>query len=204
MSSGLSDRDIKALIQESFKNARDTAKRKRSNDRSESLVHRERSQIWVEALAGQFRSDIFKNNPEVRVFSRRYPNNRHDFGLNELLYDIVVCKVGKVESPKQHKILYYIREAVWQIESEFANNLREALFDFNKLVVGSAANKLFVGPQSKSENASYLEVLLPAARSCQGNVFTALIPHPCDWDTNSNFVEIWKLDNGKWLPLDNE
>ena len=56
-------------------------------------------------------------------------------------------------------------EVLWQVESEFANNSRETLKDFNKLVCGSAKHKLFVGSQV-SDRESFIHVLLPAARAC--------------------------------------
>lgn len=66
------------------------------------------------------------------------------------------------------------------VESEFARNSRQALIDFNKLVLGSAHNKLFIGPQV-SEVEPFVNVLKPAARACTGNVYIALIPHPAKW-----------------------
>lgn len=134
--------------------------------------------MWIKTLAEEFQSE-FENDLSVRIFSKHNYSNRQDFGLNEFLYDIVVCKVGKVQSAVQNKTLYYVREVFWQIESEFARDSRQALIDFNKLVLGSAKNKLFVGPRV-NDNHSFLDVLRPAAQACQGNIFASLIPHPRD------------------------
>ncbi len=78
------------------------------------------------------------------------------------------------------------------MESEFARDSRQALIDFNKLVLGSAHNKLFVGPQvSKVEQ--FIDVLKPAARACTRNVYVALIPHPAKWKNASDYVQLWSL-----------
>jgi len=139
----------------------------------------------------------------VRVFSKHNPSHRKDFGLNEFLFDILVCRVDTVESAIHKKTLYYIREVMWQVESELAQDSRQALIDFNKLVLGSADNKLFVGSQV-SDNASFLNVLSPTAKVCQGNVFAALIPHPRRWMTEEYCVQVWKFDTDHWVSVENE
>jgi hypothetical protein len=92
---------------------------------------------------------------------------------------------------------------MWQVESEFAKDSRQALIDFNKLVLGSADNKLFVGSQV-SETASFLNVLSPAAKACQSNVFGALIPHPSRWMAEECRVQVWKFHTDQWILLENE
>lgn len=196
MAMELSDRDIQRLIQESY----DVARAKRDADGSLQIKHQRRSQNWVEVLADGFK-EHFRDDPEIAVFSKHDPSHIGDFGLNELLYDILVCRVGEVESAKQKKRLYYIREAIWQIESEFAEDSRQALIDFNKLVIGRAKNKLFVGTQV-SDNTSYLNVLASPARICQNigdRVYAVLLPHPRDWN-HSNSILMWRFESG-WIPL---
>lgn len=185
--------EITSLIQKSFNIAR-TQPTKGNTKRQ---LHQNRSREWVNTLAKQFQN-YFENESDVRVFSKQNYSNRRDFGLNEFLYDIVVCRVGKVNSAVHKKTLYYVQQVIWQVESEFARDSRQALIDFNKLVLGSAKNKLFVGPQV-NDNRSFLEVLLPAAQVCQGNVFSALIPHPRDWDRDSNVIQVWHFENNDWV-----
>jgi len=83
--------------------------------------------------------------PDVRVFCKWDDCNRGEFGLNELLYDVCVCRTETCLSARQGKTLRYVTKALWQVESEFARDSYEAVKDFNKLVIGSAENKLFVG-----------------------------------------------------------
>jgi hypothetical protein len=161
-------------------------------------LHRERSRIWVEALASEFRN-FHCGDLNVRVFSKHCPDSRREFHLNELLYDVCVCRVEAVPSAVHKRELIYIKEPLWLIESEFAKDSRQALIDFNKLVLGSSQNKLFVGPQVK-DNESFIEVLVPPASACTGNVFLALLPHPALWDSGHGEGPLfWRFTNGAWL-----
>jgi hypothetical protein len=166
-----------------------TIKRKKGSTIQQ--INMNRSQYWVEALAKQFQKR-YEGDSEIRVFSKSDPSNRKDFGLNELLYDILVCRVGEVESSMYKNKLCFVKEVLWQVESEFAHNTRSALIDFNKLVLGSAKNKLFIASQVKkgTEN-SFLSVLKPAAGYCMGDVYVAMIPHPSKWVGSDNDVHLW-------------
>ena len=145
----------------------------------------------MKALVEQFQKR-YEGDTEIRIFSKTNPSHRKDFGLNELLHDVLVCRVGTVESPVHKEKLCFIKEVLWQVESELAHNSKSALIDFNKLVLGSAENKLFIASQVKSgtEN-SFLEVLKPAARYCIGDVYVGMIPHPDDWVDTENDIHLW-------------
>ena len=190
--------NVETLIQTSFSAARAAP----VEGDSKGLLHGNRSRVWVETLADHFRRH-FESEPDVRVFSKHNPSNQKDFGLNELLFDILVCRVGTVPSAVHKKTLYYIRDAMWQVESEFARDSHQALIDFNKLVLGSADNKLFIGSQV-SDNLSFLDVLSSAAKACQGNVSAALIPHPRYWRIEECRVQVWKFDIDQWVSLESE
>ena len=163
---------------------------------SKQKINSRRSRNWVESLAQAFRTHY--NDESILVFSKHFRGNRKDFLLNELLYDVCVCQVSAVESAKHKKKLYYIKEVLWQVESEFAKNSREALVDFNKLVLGSAKNKLFIGPLVNDQE-SFIDVLRPAAKGCSGSVFLGLIPHPAEWVyDDSTKIDLWCYSDGKW------
>jgi hypothetical protein len=159
-------------------------------------IHRNRSQEWIRQLRSGF-SQALAGDSSLRVFTRGDSTYRTDFGLNELLHDVLVCRVNTVPSAKQGRTLYYIEEVLWQVESEFARDSKQALIDFNKLVLGAGQNKLFIGPQV-SDKPSFIEVLLPAARACIGNVYVALVPHPREWGTGEHQIDLWMLENGLW------
>lgn len=181
------EQDVKQLLQEALQQAQ------LGPDIGETTqkINLNRSRSWVKALAEQF-NKRYEGDTDVRIFTKSDYSNRRDFGLNELLYDILVCRVGEVESSVHKKNLCFIKEVLWQGESEFAHNTRSALVDFNKLVLGSGKNKLFVASQVKkgTEN-SFLKVLQPAARYCTGDVYVGMIPHPSNWMDTDNEIHLW-------------
>ncbi len=183
----MTDNDVKHLLQKSLVLAQE------ESDKGKSVqeINQNRSRSWVTILAKQFLNH-YQDTPEIRVFSKYDCSNRKDFGLNELLYDIVVCRVGEVLSTIHKKTLYFIKEPIWQVESEFAYNSRSALIDFNKLVLGSAKNKLFICSQvRKGKENSFLSVLKPAALYCIGDIYVGMIPHPSNWVDADNDVHLW-------------
>ena len=164
-----------------------------------SQIHRNRSRRFVEAVATRFRRH-FRAHSLIRVLSKHCADNRSEFGLNELLYDILVCEVGTVPAVGGAAQLAFVARALWQIESEFAADTREALFDFNKLVLGAAPLKLFIGPQT-SDDEAFLRTLLPAANACAGDVYAALVPHPADWLNKPLSVRTWLASKKSWVEL---
>ena len=181
------EKDVKQLLQEALQQAQS----KPDEGETVQKINRNRSRYWVEALAEQFKKR-YDGDSEIRVFSKDDPSNRKDFGLNELLYDILVCRVGEVESSVHKKNLCFIKEVLWQVESEFAHDTRSTLIDFNKLVLGSGCNKLFICSQVKKGNEnSFLSVLQPAAGYCTGDVYVSMIPHPSQWVDIDNDVHLW-------------
>ncbi len=152
-------------------------------------LHQRRSGEWVRCLAHELKT-LVKDEGDVRVLFRNNPDeqNRADFGLNELLYDVCICRTAEHPSARGERTLRYVTEALWLVESEFARDSSQAVKDFNKLVIGHAANKLFIGPRvSPADEPGYLAALLPVARASAHNgassVFAALVPHPGEWTT---------------------
>lgn len=187
--------DMKTLLEDSFRQAKTEVV---SGDTIPD-VNRSRSQAWLKALAKSF-SQAYEPDSEIRVFSKYDPTHRPDFGLNEYLHDILVCRVDSVPSARHRKRLFYIKTALWQVESEFAPDSRQALVDFNKLVLGSAKYKLFIGPQV-DDPEGFLKVFLSPAEACIGTVYVALLPHPQDWGKKSDHADVWKLSGKQWLPV---
>lgn len=138
------EQDVKQLLQEAFQQAQS----KPDTGETTQKINLNRSRYWVEALAEQFKKR-YEGDSKIRIFTKTDDLNRKDFGLNELLYDVLVCRVGEVESFVRGKKLLFIKEVLWQIESEFAHNSRSTLVDFNKLVLVSGKNKLFICSQVK-------------------------------------------------------
>ena len=161
-----------------------------------SLVHRNRSKRFVEALADQFRAQ-YKPQATVRVLSKHFDLHRDEFGLNELLFDVLVCDTSSVHSARASARLTFVTRALWAVESEFARDTRQAIFDFNKLVLAAADSKLFVGPQV-SDETSFMETLLAPAARCSGEVFVALVPHPAEWPSSGSSAHVYMLRGSRW------
>ena len=122
--------DVKQIIEIAFENARIKAfkEEKEHPEYSKQKIHALRSQNWVESLAVSFRK-VYNKDVNVRVFSKYHTENRKEFGLNELLYDISVCKINYTESPKHKTKLAYIEKALWLVESEMAKDTRQLVYD---------------------------------------------------------------------------
>ncbi|MDZ7742227.1 MAG: hypothetical protein U5Q03_10855 [Bacteroidota bacterium] len=178
--------EIQQILQAAF----EQAKQEPVTGKTDQERNRQRSIHWVESLAEEFRKK-YPREKNYRVFSKYHDQNK-DFGLNELLYDISVCKINYIESPKGKK-LAYIEKAIWLVESEMAKDTQQLVYDFNKLLIGNSENKLFVGPLT-SHNEDILELFNKIAVNCKGDVWLALVPHPGEWENDSNFnLSLFKL-----------
>ena len=126
---------------------------------------------------------------------------RHLFGMNELLFDVALVSYDIVDSGNSGKDLAFVTRGLWIVESEMAKDKRQALFDFNKLILGQADNKLFVGP-NVHDDADYLRVLGRAASNCSGSLYVALIPHPDQWPVSTEDpVGVWAWREHTWEPM---
>ncbi len=184
---------LKDLIFSSFKEA----KKAQDSDLTPQDLHRKRSQEWVKVLARNFRKCYSNQDNKVKVFSKDFGEYRAEFKVNELLYDIAVCRTGETPSAQKGTLLTYIQEALWVVESEMARDSHEAIIDFSKLVMGSAQNKLFIGPKVNNQG-NFNKVLLAPAGHCCGNVYLAIIPHPEDWGKRDDEPEVFILSGGSW------
>lgn len=165
---------------------------------SPQVLHAARSRQWVKCLAAEVRA--LYADPSVRLFFKGNAENQSEFGLDELLYDVCVCQTETCPSARGRKTLRYVTKALWQIESEFARDTFEAVKDFNKLVIGSADNKLFVGPLLGDQTReAYLSAVLPVAGRCVGSVFLAMVPHPEGWKSSKGEPLLWQLIEGNWV-----
>ena len=187
--------NIKSVIENTYQ----TARRASFDMDSKQTLNQKRSLALVEALGNAFLKE-YSDDSRVKVFWKGNPAHRAAFGMNEFLYDVAVCKTATVESAVHKKILSYVTEALWLVESELAKNSRQAVIDFNKLVIGRSTNKLFVGPQV-TDNQAFLQVLASPAALCEGVVYTALVPYPAEWDHPKTGVEVWIWDKKQWAML---
>ena len=164
-----------------------------STDRS---LHSARSKTWVTNIAKALREKYDK--PEYRVFSADCTDNRTEFKLNELLFDISVVRVRPIPSASKNKQLMCVTSMEWAIESEFQrNDSRASIIDFSKLVMARSSNKLLILPQSKNIRDWALSTLSDAVPEDGDKYFLAIVPHPESWADNMN-VELYVLGERGW------
>lgn len=153
------------------------------------------SRTWVESLAKAFR-EHYADDPHVAVFSKYCDSNRKHFRLNELLYDVAVCRWQETTAVNGTP-LRFIERSIWQVESELARDSRAAVIDFSKLVMGAADHKLFVGPSVPD----FLPMLRAPASRCTGNVHVALMPDLHEWSPNRPPPRLYRFQQGDWQPV---
>ena len=175
--------DIKNIIRISFEGAILMP----DNGKNKGAIHANRSRNFVEKLRKNILNE-YKDDDTIRAFSKYNKANKKEFGLNELLYDILVCKTDKVQSGRRKKSMTFVTKSLWQIESEFSKNPVQAVYDFNKLVIGASENKLFIAPNIEYYN-DFLNPLSKLANLCNSKTYIAFIPHPKDWTKTLNLNE---------------
>lgn len=184
-----------------------------------SKIHSARSSAWVERLAhaladNESGGEQTEGKSEVRPFYRGYSIETQDFGLTEFLHDICIARIGTVPANIHDARLDTVKSVLWQVESEFSSDGREAVKDFNKLVAGSGENKLFVGPylgnstQARSAASGYREVLRSVLIDVDirrdENWYLGIVPHPSRWKCDdAEKVKCWRFvrDEGNWIGI---
>ncbi len=190
--------DIRSVVTDAFT----ASQQELAVSSSKGELHRTRSKRFVECLANGLRQAL-SGIDNVASMSKHNDRNRTKFGMNELLFDVTVIEYSSVYSATSKKELFFVTKGLWIVESEMANDKRQALYDFNKLVLGSADNKLFVGPRIDiGQEADYLRVLREPAAYCRSPIFVALIPHPREWPVESpQSVKMWEWHTEDWRPI---
>jgi len=184
-------------LEEIVKTAYEKAVQEDDSGSTEKEVNKSRSQNFVAYLAAEFRR-MFEGTPGTYVLSKDHSALRSQFGMNELLYDVLVCEAEEVPSATKTTMLTCVSNGRIAVESEMAKDSRQALYDFNKLVLSSCDTQLFVGPLV-SDIPAYLEPLAVAAKHCKGAVYLALIPHPGSWGpSNHDSTRFWKWNGRNW------
>lgn len=202
--------NLNSLLQGAWEDALELSQDIDLCERSEGWINRQRSKEWMNSLGKRFQSRYDSNND--RVFWRGNPDNERDFHLQEMLFDLAVCKTSTVDSYTKKAELPFITGAHWLIESEFEQgNSREIVIDMSKLVMGSSENKLFVASHKLTDpkwESGILEMCSNIAKHCAGNkhcagkLFFCFIAHPKDWHNESApapSVHQWTDDGWKRL-----
>ncbi|MFQ6614605.1 MAG: hypothetical protein ACE5D1_07155, partial [Fidelibacterota bacterium] len=101
----------------------------------------------------------------------------------------------------QQKTIWFQSQAVWQIESEFSENMREMAIDFSKLLAGNATFKMMVGPGGDGNVIPYLTDMAQLAVHGDPELYFLFLSHPGQWYQNGILIIPWQLY--KWAPYEN-
>lgn len=174
-----------------------TANSRKHTAKTPGDLNRKMSQCFVACLADEL-VERYRDRPNVTVMANHIDRNRVAFGMNEMMFDVVAFEWDTVQSAAQRKPLSFVTKGLLAVESEMAKDTRGAIYDFNKLVLGAAEEKLFIGPVVANGNA-YRETLKAVARNCRGRLQLAHIPHPEDWGRlGEDAIELWAWEEGDW------
>ncbi len=189
--------DIRRLLVYSFHDARNAL----VMGTSAASLARARERAFIKAVTTQF-VDAFAAD-DVRVFSPVSRANRDDFGADQLLYEIEICRVAFAEAGGRNADQFaYVCSALWQIEIEFSLDWRDAIIALNRLCCGGAENKLLIAAQRERGQDDFLATVQPVASACAGEVFLALITQPRDWDDGDGSVDVMRLgEDDNWIEL---
>ena len=160
-----------------------------------------RSQKWIDSLAQRFKEHYAGEH--CCVFWRDNDENRNQFGLNELLFDIAVCRISATKSLQaKAQDLSFVAQCHWQIESEFSKaNTRDIVVDMSKLVMGSAENKLIVAARRGDGEAAILEQCSEIAACCSGRVYFCFVSHPENWGDDPESPTLHEWIAGGWAAV---
>lgn len=165
---------------------------------SPQALTRARERAFVKSLVAQLQNEYAGD--DIRVFSQYGRGNRQDFGTEQLLSDICVCRVGGGKTGgRQSEEFLYVAEALAQVEVELSREWRREIQALNRLISGSAADKLLVAALSSRGSAESLRTMESPFAAMAGAASLALIPHPADWELTEAAPEFWRLDEGEWI-----
>lgn len=165
---------------------------------SPQALTRARERAFVKILVDQLESEY--TGDDIRVFSQFGRGNLRDFGTEQLLSDICVCRVGAGQTGgRQSQEFLYVAEVLAQVEIELSRQWRREVQALNRLISGTAADKLLVAALPGRGSAESLKTLEAPFSALPGAASLALIPHPSDWDTTEAAPEVWRLGKGEWI-----
>lgn len=160
-------------------------------------VNHEASGVWLDCLGKEFQG--YYRDKDQRVFWKGNNGNRGQFGLNELLFDISVCRIEEVPSIRKGTQLPFVSDCHWQVESELNDsNSREITKDFSKLVMGQSENKLFISSYQGDAQLEVRRMCSPMARRCTGKLHLCFIDHPRNWEGMPEAPVLFRWKEEDW------
>jgi hypothetical protein len=185
---------VREWVQRALDRARDGYRKYQSPTGEPLSVPKLRSNALVGELAAVLRE---QSAADERVFDRSCSDNKAAHGRNEYLFDVTAFRVGRVRSARHGKPLEYVKRPLWVVESELSDNSVHVIIDFNKLVLASDGNKLFVGRHTDLLQRFAEQALAEVASHCSGRIFVALVPAPESWDLQTPAVAFCRALPGR-------
>ncbi len=163
---------------------------------SQRSLARARERSFTKALIAQLQREF---DADHRVFATTQRGNAADFGTNQLLYDIAVCRIGDGKTAaRKPEDFHFIAQALWQIEVDFSREWRQALYAINRLNCGAAARKLLITSRLARSQSQFLDTLRAPSAAVDGALYLAFVPHPADWDDDAASPQVWRIADGEW------
>ncbi len=164
---------------------------------SATALARARERAFIKLLAARLQRAY--SGEETRVFSGYGRGNAADFGAEKLLHEICLCRVAAGASGgRRAEEFVYIAATLWQIEVDFSQDWRPALYAINRLNAGAAASKALIAAAPKSGRTAFLDTLKTPFAAGGGTCYLALLPHPTEWEETDAEPQVWRLVDGEW------
>ncbi len=168
---------------------------------SPAALARARERVFVKSLARHLLAEC--RGGELRVFHRHGRGNQSDFGAEQLLHAISLCRVEQARGDQgQTAEFRYIAGCLWQIEVDFSGDWRAAVHAISRLTTGAADCKALVAAHPEPSDSSWRDALKAAAMACPGDFHLALLPPPADWEAGDDAPACWRLEGAEWRTAD--
>jgi len=154
--------------------------------------HKKLSQNWVKYFAEGLEKHYQGKEKNIISFFNQRKLKKNEPPVKEFLYDISVAEYDSFQASFSGNKIPFITRPIWQIESEFREDMNEIARDFQKLISGNAPYKMMVGPLGRNESEFYLRDMTHLARYVTGELYFLFITHPETWDKQIK----WRLH--KW------
>ena len=193
---GISDEVLSGLITEVLSSI------EKPDYNSDQELHKKLSQNWVKkfALALEKYYNKKKSLDVISFFNQRDTSDSKTPKIREFLYDITVAEYDSFYSSCKNKLVPFITKPIWQIESEFEQDMREIAKDFQKLISGNAPFKIMAVPYGKNDSQYYKTDMANLAKYVDGELWLILIRPPSkEWLNDSINFQLFKWDNHDWV-----
>lgn len=188
--------NIARLVESSY----DEATKALTMGTSKRSLARARERSFTKALIAQLLREF--DGDDHRVFAKAQRGNAADFGANQLLHDIAVCRIGAGETAeRKSEDFHFIAQALWQIEIDFSREWRQTLYAINRLNCGAAAHKLLITSRLARSQSQFLNTLRAPSAAADGALYLAFVPHPADWDEDATSPQMWHIADGDWAEV---